>query len=165
MPPMKLIAAGGHVAGGTEKVLEGSHSVAVSQDNELYGWGDNFHGQIGKTQNYYRMAHNTDVFTPNKFDNVTGKYFNREVRPSRIGPLLITTNLPSPPPPPPAFPAPPLAPGQSAGGANPNNATTGIGGGVVDEEEEAYEDNYTANDEKDDDGNEDGELRRIALRR
>ena len=138
MPPMKLIAAGGHVAGGTEKVLEGGHSVAVSEDNELYGWGDNFHGQIGKTQTYYRMAHNTDVFTPNKFDNVTGKYFNREVRPSRIGPLLITTNLPSPPPPPPAFPAPPLAPGQSAGGANPNNATTGIGGGVVDEEEEAY---------------------------
>ena len=107
MPQMKLIAAGGHVTGGTEKVLEGGHTVSVSLTNEVWGWGDNFHGQVGKAQEYTRVTDFAEVYTPNKFDNVTGKYYNREVLPVRVGPLRITTSQPSPPPPPPAFPAPP----------------------------------------------------------
>ena len=56
MPQMKLIAAGGHVTGGTEKVLEGGHTVSVSLTNEVWGWGDNFHGQVGKAQEYTRVT-------------------------------------------------------------------------------------------------------------
>ena len=96
MPQMKLIAAGGHVTGGTEKVLEGGHTVSVSLTNEVWGWGDNFHGQVGKAQEYTRVTDFAEVYTPNKFDNVTGKYYNREVLPVRVGPLRITTSQPSP---------------------------------------------------------------------
>lgn len=47
LPQMKLIAAGGHIAGGAERFLEGGHTVTVSKVNEVWGWGDNFHGQVG----------------------------------------------------------------------------------------------------------------------
>ena len=47
LPQMKLIAAGGHVAGGKDRLLEGGHTVTVSKVNEVWGWGDNFHGQVG----------------------------------------------------------------------------------------------------------------------
>jgi alpha-tubulin suppressor-like RCC1 family protein len=50
MPQMKLIAVGGHFAGEAADgslVLDGGHTLAVTNDNVLYGWGDNFHGQIG----------------------------------------------------------------------------------------------------------------------
>lgn len=50
LPQMKLIAAGGHVAGGKERFLEGGHTVTVSKLNEVWGWGDNFHGQVGAFQ-------------------------------------------------------------------------------------------------------------------
>ena len=107
MPQMKLVAAGGHVAGGTDKVLDGGHTLSVSLDDEVWGWGDNFHGQVGKRQDYAKVANFAEVYTPNKFDNVTGKYYNREVMPVRVGPLVVTTSQPPPPPPPPAFPSPP----------------------------------------------------------
>ena len=50
MPQIKLLAAGGHFAGEAADgslVLDGGHTLAVTNDNVLYGWGDNFHGQIG----------------------------------------------------------------------------------------------------------------------
>lgn len=56
LPQMKLIAAGGHVAGGTERFLEGGHTVTVSKMNEVWGWGDNFHGQVGTSFRVWKFT-------------------------------------------------------------------------------------------------------------
>ena len=94
----------------------------------------------GKKQEYFRIANYQEVYTPNKFDNVTGKYYNREVvrgaqkriderlekrrplliltlmfplpvqLPVRVGPLMVTTSQPPPPPPPPFQPISPPMP-------------------------------------------------------
>ncbi len=106
MPQIKLVACGGHVAGGTDKALEGGHTIAVSQSNEVWGWGDNFHGQVGKPQQYTKIANHTEVFTPNKYDDVTGRYYNREVMPVSAGFLILEDTLYPPPPAAVAYPPP-----------------------------------------------------------
>lgn len=113
MPLIKLVACGGHVAGGTDKKLEGGHTIAVSQTNEVWGWGDNFHGQVGKPQEYTKIANHTEVYTPNKYDDVTGRYYNREVMPARVGYLTVETYTYPPPPAPIAFPPPPAVEGEA----------------------------------------------------
>ena len=106
MPQIKLVACGGHVAGGTDKALEGGHTIAVSQSNEVWGWGDNFHGQVGKPQQYMKIANHTEVFTPNKYDEVTGRYYNREVMPVSAGFLILEEAIYPPPPAAVAYPPP-----------------------------------------------------------
>lgn len=113
MPLIKLVACGGHVAGGTDKTLEGGHTIAVSKTNEVWGWGDNFHGQVGKPQQYTKIANHTEVYTPNKYDDVTGRYYNREVMPARVGYLTVETYTYPPPPAPIAFPPPPAVEGEA----------------------------------------------------
>ena len=114
MPQIKFVACGGHVAGGTDKALEGGHTIAVSQLNEVWGWGDNFHGQVGKPQEYTKIADHTEVYTPNKYDDVTGRYYNREVMPARVGYLGVEKYIYPPPPAPIAFPPPPAVEGEEA---------------------------------------------------
>ena len=76
MPQMKL-RRGRTRRGGTDKC--GGHTLSVSLDDEV-GWGDNFRA-VGKRQDYAKWL-TAEVYTPNKFDNVTGKYYNREVLPA-----------------------------------------------------------------------------------
>ena len=97
MPQMKLVAAGGHVAG-TDKVLDGGHTLSVSLDDEC-GAGATAFGQVGKRQDYAKVA-NCGVYTPNKFDNVTGKYqprgdagARRSARRRRAAPTPTTTGV------------------------------------------------------------------------
>jgi alpha-tubulin suppressor-like RCC1 family protein len=114
MPQIKLVACGGHVAGGTGKALEGGHTIAISLANEVWGWGDNFHGQVGKPQEYTKIANHTEVYTPNKYDDVTGRYYNREVMPARVG--FLTIEKPTYPPSTAslAYPPPPAVDGETA---------------------------------------------------
>ena len=114
MPQIKLVACGGHVAGGTDKALEGGHTIAVSQSNEVWGWGDNFHGQVGKPQQYMKIANHTEVFTPNKYDEVTGRYYNREVMPVSAGFLILEEAIYPPPPAAVAYPPPAVEGGKVA---------------------------------------------------
>jgi len=72
---------------GNSHTSNAGHTVAVTQNNELYAWGDNFHGQLGEPllgyltacpqtstgvkQVYYNAStsayqNNTLMFTPNK---------------------------------------------------------------------------------------------------
>ena len=85
---------------------EGGHTIAVSQSNEVWGWGDNFHGQVGKPQQYMKIANHTEVFTPNKYDEVTGRYYNREVMPVSAGFLILEEAIYPPPPAAVAYPPP-----------------------------------------------------------
>lgn len=67
--------------------LESAFTVAVDTSNQLWAFGDNYYGQLGIGQEYVRVAHNTETYTRNRFDNVTGKYYNRQVMPVLIGML------------------------------------------------------------------------------
>lgn len=52
LPSIKLIAAGGGQVGtGSRHFSQGGHTLAVTETNEVYAWGDNFHGQLGKNKN------------------------------------------------------------------------------------------------------------------
>jgi alpha-tubulin suppressor-like RCC1 family protein len=58
LPQMKLIAAGGgQVATGSRHLSQGGHTLAVTTGDEVYAWGDNFHGQLGKDQSSIQRYH------------------------------------------------------------------------------------------------------------
>ena len=81
LPPMKLIAAGGHVASKNTSAIEGGHSVAVSKEDQVFTWGDNFYGQLGVGQTYKSQAPFTNSYTPNEYDDAENDYYNRKERP------------------------------------------------------------------------------------
>lgn len=84
LPPMKLIAAGGHVASKNTSAIEGGHSIAVSKEDEVFTWGDNFYGQLGVGQTYQSQAPYTSSYTPNEYDDAENDYFNRKERPVKL---------------------------------------------------------------------------------
>ena len=103
MPQMKPIAAGGHVTGGTEKVLEGGHIVSVSLTNEVWGWATTFTASEGtgihKGDDFGRCTPRTSS-TMSPESTTIGKYC--------LCASVHCGSLRQPsPPPPPAFPAPP----------------------------------------------------------
>lgn len=80
---------------GNNHIPKAGHTVAVTQNNELYAWGDNFHGQLGEPllgylttcpqtragvkQVYYNAStstyqNNTLMFTPNKVRDAISRH-------------------------------------------------------------------------------------------
>ena len=87
LPPIRAVAAGGHSASGQNATVGSGFSLAVSKTGALYSWGDNFFGQLGVKQTYIPQADGTDVVSPNRFDESTNRYFNREELPIEVGML------------------------------------------------------------------------------
>ena len=86
-PSIKLVALGGHSGGGGNGTLDGGHTIVVTEGEQIYAWGDNFFGQLGKIQEYYRMCGSCEGYTPNRYDNETETWSNRWVTPQHIGAL------------------------------------------------------------------------------